>query len=137
MLKYRPRREKTCLRGVANNKGSDQPAHPRSLISTFVIPLLQSIIARLDTGEISIFLLVSLAEDTGLKLALSETPKKGFLATRPIYNHRTYLLPEMSILREEVKHLLYITLEGADDRGQLKGNLDKYDNHDNIFVRMC
>ena len=34
---YGPRREKTCLRGVANNKGTDQPAHPHSLISPFVI----------------------------------------------------------------------------------------------------
>ena len=34
---FGPRREKTCLRGFANNTGADQPAHPRSLISTFVI----------------------------------------------------------------------------------------------------
>ena len=27
---------------------------------------------------------LSVAEETGLKLALSETPKTGFLATRPI-----------------------------------------------------
>ena len=39
----------------------------------------------LATGEISIFWLVSVAEETGLKLALSETPKTGFVATRPIY----------------------------------------------------
>ena len=32
-----PRREKTCLRGVANNKVADQPAHLCSLISAFVI----------------------------------------------------------------------------------------------------
>ena len=32
-----PRREKTCLRGFANNTGADQPAHTRSLISAFVI----------------------------------------------------------------------------------------------------
>ena len=32
-----PRREKTCLQGFANNKGADQPAHTRSLISSFVI----------------------------------------------------------------------------------------------------
>ena len=31
----------------------------------------------------------------------------------------------MSILREDVEHLLYITLEGADDRIQLEGNLEK------------
>ena len=39
-----PRREKTCLRGFANNTGADQPAHPRSLISAFVIRCLESII---------------------------------------------------------------------------------------------
>ena len=31
------RRKETRLRGFANNKGADQPAHPRSLISAFVI----------------------------------------------------------------------------------------------------
>ena len=35
------RREKTCLRGFANNKGANQPAHPRRLISAFVIRLLE------------------------------------------------------------------------------------------------
>ena len=33
-----PRHEKTCLRGSANNIVADQPAHPRSLISAYVIP---------------------------------------------------------------------------------------------------
>ena len=79
-----PRREKTCLRGFANKKGADQPAHPRSLISAFVIRLLQSVIYRLATSEISIRYLISVAEETCLKLALSETPKTGFLAMRPI-----------------------------------------------------
>ena len=49
-----PRRDKTCLRGFANNKGADQPAHPRRLISTFVIRLLESIISKLASSEISI-----------------------------------------------------------------------------------
>ena len=40
-----PGREKTCLRGFANNKGADQPAHPHRLISAFVIRLLESIIS--------------------------------------------------------------------------------------------
>ena len=80
-----PQREKTCLRGFANNKGADQPARPRSLISAFVIRLLKSIIPRLATSEISLFHLVSVAEETGLSPALSETPKTGFLATRPVW----------------------------------------------------
>ena len=53
---YGPRLEKTCLRRFANNTGADQPAHPHSLISAFVIRLLKSIIARLATGEIFNFL---------------------------------------------------------------------------------
>ena len=57
MTKYiiGPRREKTCLRGFANNKCADQPAHPRRLISAFVIRLSRCIISRLATSEISIF----------------------------------------------------------------------------------
>ena len=46
-----PRREKACLWWFANNKDADQPARPRSLISAFVIRLLESIISRLATGK--------------------------------------------------------------------------------------
>ena len=55
MILYGPRREKTFLRRFENNKGADQPAHLRSLISAFVIRLLESIISRFATNEISIF----------------------------------------------------------------------------------
>ena len=50
-----PRREKTCLRRFANNKDADQPAHPRRLISAFVIRLLESIIAKLATSKLLTF----------------------------------------------------------------------------------
>ena len=36
----------------ANNKGADQPAHPRSLISAFVVRCLDSIIPLLNIAEI-------------------------------------------------------------------------------------
>ena len=88
-LIFGPRREKSCLRGFANNTGADQPAHPRSLISAFVIRVLESTISKLTASKISIFYLVSVAEETVLKLALSETPKTGFLATRPIFYFQT------------------------------------------------
>ena len=52
---FGPRREKTCLRGFANNTGADQPAHPRSLISAFVVCFLENFISKLAIGEISIF----------------------------------------------------------------------------------
>ena len=52
---FGPRHEKTCLWGFANNTGADQPAHPRSLISAFVIRVLESTISKLATSEISFF----------------------------------------------------------------------------------
>ena len=74
---YGLRRKKTGRRGLGNNKGSGQPAHPLSLFSAFVIRLLESIISRLATFGISIFYLVSVTEQTGFNLILSETPKAG------------------------------------------------------------
>ena len=53
---YGPRREKTCLRGGGGcNTGENQPAHLRSLISAFVIRILESIIFELAIDEITIF----------------------------------------------------------------------------------
>ena len=49
------RDEKTRFCWFANNKGADQPAHPNSLISAFVIRGLDSIISRLSMSKISIF----------------------------------------------------------------------------------
>ena len=49
---FEPCREKTCL-WHANNKGADQPAHSRSLISAFVVRCLDSIIPLLALAKIS------------------------------------------------------------------------------------
>ena len=50
---FEPGHEKMCLMSYANNKGADQPAHPRSLISAFVVRCLDSIISLESTAEIS------------------------------------------------------------------------------------
>ena len=71
-------RKKTCLRGFANNKGADQPAHQRRLISAFVIRFLEVIIYKYAIGEIATFYLVSEAEETDLKLVMLETPEDRF-----------------------------------------------------------
>ena len=63
------------FRGFANNNGTDQPAHRRSLISTFVIRCLKSIISKLTMNGDSTILLVSVAKQAGLNLTLSETLK--------------------------------------------------------------
>ena len=52
---FGPSREKTCLRGFAINTGTNQPGHPRSLISAFVVRVLESCICKLSAGEISTF----------------------------------------------------------------------------------
>ena len=80
------------MRGIlpsasANNKGTDQLAHPRSLISAFAIHLLNIIILKLAPSEISLFYLVSVAEKAGFGINLSETLKTGFVASMLIYIH--------------------------------------------------
>ena len=54
-MKYiiEPGHEKMCLMSYANNKGADQPAHPRSLISAFVVCDLDSTISLNSIAEIS------------------------------------------------------------------------------------
>ena len=71
--------------GGFEHKGADLPAHLRRLISAFVIFFLESIIFKLATGEISIFWLVSEAEETGLNFALLETSNTGLSCQSP-YN---------------------------------------------------
>ena len=63
---YESHHEKTCLMLYANNKGADQPAHPHSLISAFVVRCLDSIISILAISKISRLWLVSVAELAGL-----------------------------------------------------------------------
>ena len=62
----------------AKNKGADQAAHPRSLISAFVVRCLDSIIFLLALAEISTPSLVSSAEQTGFESHLVGNPKDRF-----------------------------------------------------------
>ena len=50
-----PGHAKLCLMSYANNKGADQPAHPRSLISTFFVRCLDSMICILAIFKVSRF----------------------------------------------------------------------------------
>ena len=69
----------------ANNKGADQPAHPHSLISAFVVCHLDSIILILAKSKISRPWTVSESEQASLSLTCSQTPKTGFLVKWLIY----------------------------------------------------
>ena len=50
-----PGHAKMCLMAYANNKGADQYAHPRSLISTFVVRFLDSMICIIVISQVSRF----------------------------------------------------------------------------------
>ena len=64
-----------------NNKGADQPAHPRSLISAFVVRCLDSITPLVSIPEISSLYLASVTAQAGLSLPGSQTLKTGFHVT--------------------------------------------------------
>ena len=69
----------------ANNKGADQPAHPRSLFSTIVVHCRDSIIPLVSISEMSsLYLAPVAAAQAGLSLPWSQTPKTGFLVKRLI-----------------------------------------------------
>ena len=51
-LSYGPGYAKMCLMPFANNKGADQPAHPHSLISTFVVRSFDSMICILVLSRV-------------------------------------------------------------------------------------
>ena len=54
----------------------------KSLISTFVVRCLASIIPLVSISEISSLYLASEAEQAGLSLTWSQSPKTGFLVTK-------------------------------------------------------
>ena len=73
----------------ANNNVADQPDHPRSLISAFVVCCLDSITSLVSISEISSLYLASVAAQAGFCLTWSQTLKTGFLVTRLIWFQAT------------------------------------------------
>ena len=67
----------------ANNKGADQPAHLRCLISTFVVRCLDSIIPLVSTSKISSLYIASVAAQSGLYCALpGRKPRRQVFSCR-------------------------------------------------------
>ena len=62
----------------ANNKGADQPAHPRSLKSAFIVRCLDSVMSLFSVTTISSLMQASVAEQASLRLTWSETPEDRF-----------------------------------------------------------
>ena len=68
----------TIFMSYLNNKGADQPAHPWSLISAFVVRCLDSVMSLISSTKISSFMLASVAEQANSSLTWSETPEDTF-----------------------------------------------------------
>ena len=64
-----------------NNKGTDQPAHPHSLINAFVVHCLDNIIPLVSITKTLSLYLASVAAQAGLNLPWSQTLQMGFLMT--------------------------------------------------------
>ena len=73
-----PGHEKMCLMSYANNKGSDQPAHPGSLIGAFVVRCLDIVMYLVSVTKISSLVLASVVAQGSLCLAWSEIPEDTF-----------------------------------------------------------
>ena len=52
-LENGPGHVKTCLMPYVNNKGADQPAHPLSLMCTFVVHCLDIMVCILAISKVS------------------------------------------------------------------------------------
>ena len=59
IIKTEPGHEKMCFMSYANNKGADQPAHPCSLISAFIVRCLDSVMSLVSVTKISSLMLAS------------------------------------------------------------------------------
>ena len=67
-----------CLMAHANSKGADQSAHPRSLISTFVVRCLNSMICILAISKVLRSHLTFVAEQAGLNVTCLKIPEGTF-----------------------------------------------------------
>ena len=62
----------------ANNKGADQPAHPRSLISALVFRCLDSVMSLVSVTKISSLMLASVAEQASWSMTWLGTHEDAF-----------------------------------------------------------
>ena len=67
-----------CLMPYATNKGADQPPHPRSPISAFIVHCLDKVMSLVSVTKFSSLMLASVAEQASLSLTWSETPEDTF-----------------------------------------------------------
>ena len=94
----------------ANNKGGDQPAHARSLMSAFVpLPRLCNVFSFCNQNFN--LMLASVAEQASLSLAWSETPEDTFSHDEAHINYMKPFLCISSVKLSIFYHLQYIRIK--------------------------
>ena len=91
----------------ANNNGTDQPAHPRSLISAFVVRCLDSVMSLISVTKISTFMLASVAEQEHPEDTFSHDEVHLFLAHTSLAHGRACSIGKLR--RPSVAHTLQNT----------------------------
>ena len=106
---FEPGHEEMCLMSYANNKGADQPAHPRSLISTFLVRCLDSIIIFISRFYSRNFKTLAnfCGAQAGLCLAWSETPEDMFCRVVVHFNDVFTLHAQRSSVKESLKYIVF------------------------------
>ena len=100
-----PGHEKTCLMSYGNNKGADQSAHPRSLVSAFVIRCLDNVMFLVSVTKISSLMLPFVAEQANLSLTLSETPEDTFSHDEAHVNCLNVKLFQANVLESSLSNI--------------------------------
>ena len=88
----------------ANNNGTDQPAHPRSLISAFVVRCLDSVMSLISVTKISNLMLASVAEQEHPEDTFSHDEFHLFLAHMSLAHGRVCSIGKLR--RPSVVHTL-------------------------------
>ena len=95
----------------ANNKGAVQPAHPRSLISTFIICCQGSTVSIGAISKISWFTLKPIAEQAGLSFTCSKSPEDRISSgVAPIYFRCMYYAFILTVWPVMISSMLFCRL---------------------------
>ena len=112
---YGPGHAKMRLMSYANNKGADQPAHLRSVISTFVVHCLDSMIGILALATVWRLQPVSEVEQAGLSLTWSKIPEDTFSRDVAHMINDTHMDKRLKRHQRSQKDVLKYYETGAED----------------------
>ena len=91
----------------ANNKGADEPVHPRSLISAFVVRCLDSVMSLVSVTNISSLMLAAVAAQAVCVWPGRKLPKSCFVVLWLKYNH--HMVEQILKLKNSIIYINFST----------------------------